>query len=172
MRKRQFLTKIIKDFWSLLFIYESTQICQQGCFFFHHFLATSMTNVAQIFTGLLIYAYVGIHQVRRLVFDNYQTCSVPLKIHVQSKFNSKKKEKHNFPRIRLKALYTFGNCQRPVFSIGVSHHKHTITSLWKFGLNRSSKLRENDERKNTLVGLICVLSDRNKRLLARSILFF
>ena len=50
----------------------------------------------------------------------------------------------------LKALYTFGNCQRPVFSIGVSHHKHT--SLWKFGLNRLSKLRENDERKNTLVG--------------------
>ena len=23
----------------------------------------------------------------------------------------------------LKALYTFGNCQRPVFSLGVSHHK-------------------------------------------------
>ena len=71
----------------------------------------------------------------------------------------------------LKALYTFGNRRRvPVFSLGVSHHKHKITSLWKFGLKRSSKLRENDERKNTLVGRICVLSDRNKRLLARSLL--
>ena len=74
--------------------------------------------------------------------------------------------------VPLKALYTFGNCQRPVFSLGVSHHKHKITSLWKFGLNWSSKLRENDERKNTLVGRICVLSDRNKRLLARSLLLF
>ena len=33
------------------------------------FLATLMTNLAHIFTGLLFYAYVGIHQVRRLVFD-------------------------------------------------------------------------------------------------------
>ena len=69
----------------------------------------------------------------------------------------------------LKALYTFGNCQRPVFSLGVSHHNHKITSLWKCGLNRSSKLRKNDESKNNLVGRICVISDRNKRLLARNI---
>ena len=65
------------------------------------------------------------------------------------------------------SLYTFGNCQRPVFSLDVSHHNHKITSLWKFGLNLSSKLRENDERKNTPVGRTCVLSDRNKILLAR-----
>ena len=32
-----------------------------------------MTNWAQIFTGLLFYAYVEIHQVRILVFD--KTCS-------------------------------------------------------------------------------------------------
>ena len=30
-------------------------------FFFKYFLATSMTNWALIFTGLLFYAYVGIH---------------------------------------------------------------------------------------------------------------
>ena len=36
----------------------------------------------------------------------------------------------------------------------------------------SSKLRENDERKNTLVGRICALSDRNKRLLAIKIIFY
>ena len=47
-----------------------------------------------------------------------------------------------------------------------------ITSLSKFGLNWSSKLRENDERKNTLVRRICVLSDNNKRLLAKSLLLF
>ena len=47
----------------------------------------------------------------------------------------------------LKGRYTFGNCQRPVFSLGVSQHMHKITSLLKFELNWSSKLRENDERK-------------------------
>ena len=31
-----------------------------------------MTDWAQIFTGLLFYAYVEIHQLWRLVFDNYQ----------------------------------------------------------------------------------------------------
>ena len=38
----------------------------------------------------------------------------------------------------LKGRYTFGNCQRPIFSFGVSHHMHKITNLWKFGLNLSS----------------------------------
>ena len=36
---------------------------------------------------------------------------------------------------------------------------HKITNLWKFELNRSSKLRDNNERKNTLVTQSCVLSD-------------
>ena len=75
-------------------------------------------------------------------------------------------------KLALKTLDTFGVCQRPVFSLSVSQHMHEITSLWKFGLNRSTKLRENDERNNTLVGRICVLSDGNKRLLARSLLIF
>ena len=52
----------------------------QGCFFFYFYLATSTTNWVQIFTGLLICAYVEIHQVRRLVletfFDNYQKLQV------------------------------------------------------------------------------------------------
>ena len=37
-----------------------------------------MTNWAQIFTGLLFYGYDGIHQVIRIVFDNYQSCTFPL----------------------------------------------------------------------------------------------
>ena len=52
-----------------------------------------------------------------------------------------------------------GNCQRPVFSLGVSQHMHKITNLWTFELNWSSNLRDNNERKNTLVTRSCVLSD-------------
>ena len=48
--------------------------------FFPSYLATPTTNRAQIFTGLLFYAYyVEIHQVGRLVFDNYQQCQMSLK---------------------------------------------------------------------------------------------
>ena len=43
-----------------------------GTYFFHYFLATLMTTWVQPFTDLFIYAYVGIHQVKTLVFDNYQ----------------------------------------------------------------------------------------------------
>ena len=56
----------------------------------------------------------------------------------------------------LRALDTIGNCQRPVFSLGVSQVMHKITNLWKFELNRSSKLQENNGRKNILVAHLCV----------------
>ena len=59
----------------------------------------------------------------------------------------------------LKTLDTFGNCQRPVLSLDVSQHMHNITNLWKFEIDWSSELRDNYERKNTLVTLSCVLSD-------------
>ena len=59
----------------------------------------------------------------------------------------------------LKTLDTIGNCQRPVFSLGVSQHMQKITNLWKFELNCSSKLWDNNKRKNTLVTWSCVLSD-------------
>ena len=39
-----------------------------------------MTNCAQIFTGLLFNAFVEIHQVRTLVFNNYQYCPVSLSV--------------------------------------------------------------------------------------------
>ena len=47
--------------------------------FFHILFATSTTNWVQIFTGLLFCAYLEIHKVRILVFDNYQRCPVSLK---------------------------------------------------------------------------------------------
>jgi hypothetical protein len=49
----------------------------------------------------------------------------------------------------LKTMDTIGNCQRLVFSLAVSQHMHKITNLWKFELNRSSKLRDNNNRKKT-----------------------
>ena len=51
----------------------------------------------------------------------------------------------------LKALDTFGNCRRPVFSHGVSQHIYIciITSLCA-NLDKSSKLQENNKRKSTL----------------------
>ena len=54
------------------------KVLQHKHVFFHCSLATLMTNWAQMSTVLLCYAYVGRHQVRILVFDNYQTCPVPL----------------------------------------------------------------------------------------------
>ena len=53
--------------------------------------------------------------------------------------------------IKGKVHYYIGNCKRPVFSLGVSLNMHKITTLWKFELNRSSKLGENDERKAALL---------------------
>ena len=44
-------------------------------------------------------------------------------------------------------FYFFRNCQRPVWSLAVSQHMLKITNLWNFVLNRSLKLRENNERK-------------------------
>ena len=56
---------------------------------------------------------------------------------------------------KLKTLDIIGNCQRPVFSLAVSQHMHEVTN---FELNRSSKLRENSERKIILVTQSCVFS--------------
>ena len=64
----------------------------------------------------------------------------------------------------------FGNCQRPVFSLGVSQHKHKITNLWKYGLDWSLDLQENNERKiypclNTLCASRCINGFRSSLLL-------
>ena len=56
------------------------------------------------------------------------------------------KIKHLFYTL-LKAVDTIGNCQRPVFTLGVSQLMPKIKNLWKLELNRSSKLRDNNERK-------------------------
>ena len=51
----------------------------------------------------------------------------------------------------LKALDTFVNCERPVFSPGLSQHMHKIINLRKYWLYWSSKLQENSEIRNTLI---------------------
>ena len=69
------------------------------------------------------------------------------------------------PLCSLKAMHTFGNCQRPVFSLGVSQHMHQISNLCKFELNWSSKLRESEERKKHPCWMnLCAFRYRNKRL--------
>ena len=47
----------------------------------------------------------------------------------------------------IKGSLDTGNCQRLAFTVGVSQHMHKQTNLWKFELNRSSKLRDNNERR-------------------------
>ena len=80
-----------------------------------------------------------------------------------------------------KALDTFGNCQRPDFSLGVSQYLHKIANLRKFELNWLSELRENNGRNNTHVPS-CVRSDAwfrdlswdlkiNSNILVRNYLF-
>ena len=51
--------------------------------------------------------------------------------------------------IQLKGTDTFGNCQRPVFSLGVSQHKYK--NLWKFGLNWSSNFEKIIKEKTPLL---------------------
>ena len=56
---------------------------------------------------------------------------------------------------RFQTLDTIGNCQRPVFSLGVSQHKHKITNpVKKFSL----KLRYNNERKIPFLHEVCAFS--------------
>ncbi len=55
-------------------------ICTKGVFSLVTFLATLMTNWAKMFPLFCHFMHsVGIHQVRILVFDNYQKCTLPLK---------------------------------------------------------------------------------------------
>ena len=70
---------------------------------------------------------------------------VPNVFHWKKKI--KKKSRISYQMSLLKTVDTIGNCQTPVFSLGESQQKHKITNLWKFELNWSLKLRDNNERK-------------------------
>ena len=86
----------------------------------------------------------------------------------------------------LKTLVTICNCQRLVFTVGVSEHMHKITNLWKFELNRSSKLQDNNGKKKKknpshtkLCAFRCLISRpqilnqiRGKLLLSRKLFYF
>ena len=79
-KKTQYKTMTMRPFWGLKIKHlKAHNFKWQGCFFFGYYLTTSTTNWVQIFIGLLFCACVEIHQVRRLVFDNYQRCPVSLK---------------------------------------------------------------------------------------------
>ena len=70
-------------------------------------------------------------------------------------------------------METFGNCQRPVFSLGVSHIMHKIANMWKLGLNRSSTLQENNSLKTPLLHkLLCShMPEKSLTVLLRNYLF-
>ena len=57
------------------------------------------------------------------------------------------------------SLDSIGNCQRPVFSLGVSQHMHKISKPVKILAQLAAKLRDNIERKKNLVTQSCVLLD-------------
>ena len=59
-----------------------------------------------------------------------------------------------YPSVFLQTLDTIDNCQRPVFSLGVSKHMHKITNLWKFELNQSLKLWDINKRQNCFVAQV------------------
>ena len=72
-----------------------------------------------------------------------------------------------------KTLDNIVNCQRPVFSlVCIPPYMQKITNLWKFELSRSSKLRDNNERKEhtchtKLCAFRCLIS-RPQNLIPRS----
>ena len=104
-------------------------------FFFRYSLATSRTNCAQI-PRVCYFVHCWEYTMWEYWSLVFQRCPVPLK-----------------------SVETIGNCQRLAFTVGVSQHMHKIPNLWKFELNRSSKLRDKSERKITLVTRSCVVSD-------------
>ena len=61
--------------------------------------------------------------------------------------------------INLKTLDTIGNCQRPVFSLGVFQHMHINNKHVKIWAQSVVEVWDINERKNTLVTQSCVLSD-------------
>ena len=79
--------------WSLLLcIWKHTSLCNKGVSSFiipckFHDQLNPVTNWVQVLTGLLFYAFVGIQQVRILVFDNYQTSPVPLSLPILNKIH-------------------------------------------------------------------------------------
>ena len=65
---------------SLLFLSESTQIHPTMVFFLSLFSRNFDDRLSPNFDRLVIFMHMmGIHQMRRLVFDNYQRCTFPLK---------------------------------------------------------------------------------------------
>ena len=61
----------------------------------------------------------------------------------------------------------YDNCQRPVFSPGVSQHMHKIINLSKFSLIGRRSCENKNERKTPLSHKLCALTCLNSRLQPR-----
>ena len=69
----------------------------------------------------------------------------------------------------VRALETFVNCQRPVFSLGASQIVYKLTNLWTLWLNWLSNLKENNEWKTHLLHyFVCFKCITNKRIQLKS----
>ena len=55
-------------------------LCDKGVFVLHYSLATRTTNIEPKFSQVSCFMHMLIHKVRRLVFENYQTCTMPLTV--------------------------------------------------------------------------------------------
>ena len=75
----------------------------------------------------------------------------------QSNRKKKRNKKYTLPLKTLGTLVIVKDQSSHL--VGVSQRMHKITNLWKYELNWSSKLQDNNERKNTLVTRSYVLSD-------------
>ena len=125
------------------------------------FLNKILNKIRDLSLGLKFKASESIQLMRKGCFFHY---SLAICLPIESKFSQVCYCLHllgytkweHWSLTQLKTLDTFGNCQRPVISLGGSLH---VTNLWKFGLNWLSKLRDKNGRKNTLVTQVCVISD-------------
>ena len=64
--------------------------------------------------------------------------------------------------LRIKALDTFGNCQRPVFSLGV--YQHNLLNLWAQYWSSKLQQQQQNEKKKTpfLHNFVCFQMDNKK----------
>ena len=87
-------------------IWKHPTSCDKGVFFFQ-LSRNSDDQSRSNYTGLLFYRYVEKHQVRRLVFDNYQKCPVSFIFHSYAFHNKRFQTLFKDQVVRFKATCSF-----------------------------------------------------------------
>ena len=98
---------------------ESTQLVRQGCFFFHYSFANYNDHLSSNYHRFVIWC-----MLRRLVFDNYQRCPVPLS-NWHSRFNG------------LDIMWSF--LRNTLFSLLMHAPHDSLDNYWSdFAVNKTS----------------------------------